>query len=96
MDADTELDFGLSDRHYRIQGHELFEAMPDRLGDTKFGGDREFGHDRTWGDVACQDAAPHCLVHCIDERFRRDGRCPWVVALVYSSHRIGHGADPVD
>ena len=26
----TRDDFGLSDRHYRIQGHELFEAMPDR------------------------------------------------------------------
>ena len=22
-------DFGLSDRHYRIRGHELTEAMPD-------------------------------------------------------------------
>jgi|GEM_PF-3288662 len=26
----TPDDFGLSDRHYRIQGHELIEAMPDR------------------------------------------------------------------
>src|SRR6478672_11285958 len=26
----TPGDFGLSDRHYRIRGHELAEAMPDR------------------------------------------------------------------
>jgi len=26
----TPDDFGLSDRHYRIQGHQLSEAMPDR------------------------------------------------------------------
>ncbi|HZM65944.1 MAG TPA: hypothetical protein VFC16_06550 [Nakamurella sp.] len=25
----TPDDFGLSDRHYRIRGHELFEAMPE-------------------------------------------------------------------